>query len=85
MSHNAERIAKLRAELAQLEAEEAAEQAELARVGAARPAGIPATWLPALVKVNGSFQTVAWYDPAYTVGFLRRRPDLVPGSPERAP
>lgn len=71
MSHLTEQIARLRAELTALEAIQAAEVSEQDRANQNRPAGIPPTWKPFLFKVNGSFATVAWHDPGYTISALR--------------
>lgn len=71
MSHLTDQIAALEAELAELKAIQKAEDDEKARAEATRPAGIPLDWLPALFKVNGVFETVAWYNPGYTISVLK--------------
>lgn len=81
MSHLTEQIASLRAELAELEAIQLAEDAAQDRANQNRPAGIPPTWKPVLFKVNGSFDIIAWHDPNYTVSTLR----LAVATPPTAP
>lgn len=82
MSHLRDQIANLRAELAALEAVQAAEDSEQGRADQNRPAGIPPTWRPLLFKVNGVFATVAWHDPDFTISALRRVIPLPPTPPQ---
>lgn len=71
MSHLTDEIAALEAELTRLKAIQAAEDAEAARALQNRPAGLPPDWLPFLFKVDGTFETAAWYSPKYTISVLR--------------
>lgn len=81
MAHLDARIAQLQEELAQLQAERAAEAAALA---VARPAGIPPDWVPITFKRGPvDFIIVAWVDPAFTANVfpvVRRAAQPVTGA-----
>lgn len=81
MSHLLDQITRLRAELAELEALQLAETSAQDRADQNRPAGIPPTWKPFLFKVNGTFEIVAWYDPAYSLSALRLATPTPPTPP----
>jgi len=88
MAHTDARITALQAELGQLQADQASENAAL---NAARPAGIPATWTPITHKRGeADWIVIGWLDPDFEVSAFSRvarggRPVTPPGGPPVTP